>query len=49
MENHLSESDNQKLQNATPSGNERRALLTCLTEASLVLRLPCELHLFRAC
>ena len=30
------------------SGNQRMDLLTCLTHVSLVLRLPCEIHLFRS-
>ena len=30
------------------SRNQRPDLLTCLPEMSLVLRLPCEMHLFRS-
>ena len=30
------------------SGNQRTDLLTCLTHVSLVLRLPCEMHLCRS-
>ena len=48
MENHLSESDNQKLQNATPSGNERRdhvwrrRLLYCACHANYIFLEPVE-------